>query len=221
MSKPKQATSWRDTIPVHPAADLFPLMSAEMLAELRGDYKRQGGFILPIVLWSDRTDDESEDIPLVYLLDGRNRLDAMGAAEVTYGPPGSKYPCWRVLDAEGREIATENPDLGEPPPLLVLDGDEIDPWAYVISANVCRRNLTSAQKRELVAALLKANPEQSNRQIAEATKTSHPHVAKVRLELEQAGDVETFHVYRHQGPPPAAPQGQEAEGRQCQRRVWQ
>ena len=92
MSKPRQATSWRDTIPVHEAASLFPLMGAEELAELGGDYEQQGGFILPIFLWSDRTDDESEDIPLVYLLDGRNRLDAMGAAEVAYGPPGSKHP---------------------------------------------------------------------------------------------------------------------------------
>jgi hypothetical protein len=68
---------------------------------------------------------------------------------------------------------------------------EGDPAAYVISANIHRRHLTAEQKGELIAKLIKAQPEKSNRQVAKATGVSHPHVAKVRAEMEQAGDVET------------------------------
>ena len=35
----------------------------------------------------------------------------------------------------------------------------IDPYAYVMSANLHRRHLTPEQRRELVAKLLKASPE--------------------------------------------------------------
>jgi ParB-like chromosome segregation protein Spo0J len=63
--------------------------------------------------------------------------------------------------------------------------------AYVISANIHRRHLTAEQKREVIANLVKAQPEKSDRQIAKATGVSHPYVAKVRDELEQSGDVET------------------------------
>jgi DNA-binding Lrp family transcriptional regulator len=75
-----------------------------------------------------------------------------------------------------------------PSTLWVLNDD---PAGYVISANIRRRHLTTEQKRDLIAKLLKAAPEKSNRQIAKATGVSHPHVAKVRTELEDVGDVET------------------------------
>ena len=54
--------------------------------------------------------------------------------------------------------------------VVVLDRS-VDPWAYVISANVHRRHLTADQKRELAAALLKAKPgaiEQRHRQDRES-----------------------------------------------------
>lgn len=66
-----------------------------------------------------------------------------------------------------------------------------DPVAFIISKNIHRRHLTAEQKRELIAKLLKAQPEKSNRQIAKATGVSHTHVNKVRSEMEEAGDVET------------------------------
>jgi predicted ArsR family transcriptional regulator len=52
------------------------------------------------------------------------------------------------------------------------------------------RHLTTQQKREVIAKLLKANPEKSNRQIAGEVKVSHPTVAAVRADLETKGDVE-------------------------------
>ncbi len=64
-----------------------------------------------------------------------------------------------------------------------------DPYAYVLSANVHRRHLTGEQKRELIAKLLKAQPEKSDRQIAETVKASPTTVGTVRAKMESAGDV--------------------------------
>src|SRR5262249_27845924 len=47
------------------------------------------------------------------------------------------------------------------------------------------------QKRDLIGQLIKAQPEKSNRRIAKTVGVSHPHVAKVRDDLEGSGDVET------------------------------
>jgi hypothetical protein len=64
-----------------------------------------------------------------------------------------------------------------------------DPVAYVISKNIHRRHLTAKKRREIIAALIKAKPEQSDRQVAETVKASPTTVGTVRAELEEAGDV--------------------------------
>ena len=61
----------------------------------------------------------------------------------------------------------------------------VDPYGYVISANIHRRHLTAEQKRELIAKLLKATPEKSDRQIAETVKASPTTVGTVRAEMIQ------------------------------------
>lgn len=58
---------------------------------------------------------------------------------------------------------------------------------YVISANIHRRHLNPEQKRDLIAKVLTARPELSNRTVAEQTKTSHKKVGKVRAKLESTG----------------------------------
>ena len=93
------------------------------------------------------------------LLDGRNRLEAMELAGVAID--------WKD------DVAA----LGCP--FDHLD-EKVDPYEYVISANLHRRHLTSQQKRELIDKVLKARPEVSDSQIAKQTKTSDKTVAKDR-----------------------------------------
>ena len=57
-------SKWRKTYKVHPAADVFPMMSDEELAALGADIKANGQSI-PIIIWNDM------------LIDGRNRMEAM------------------------------------------------------------------------------------------------------------------------------------------------
>src|SRR3981189_532398 len=68
IEKPKRP-SWRDTLQIHPAADLFPPMSEGELRELGEDIKKNG--LRNRIAVIDGPDDE----PI--LIDGRNRLDAM------------------------------------------------------------------------------------------------------------------------------------------------
>ena len=65
----------------------------------------------------------------------------------------------------------------------------VDPVTYVISANIHRRHLTTKQQRELIAKLLKATPEKSNRQIAESVKADHKTVGSVRTGMEGRGEI--------------------------------
>ena len=138
--------SWRDHLKIHPAAELFPLMSEPELRELGEDIKAKGTIHHPIVLYQGK------------LLDGRNRLDAM-------------------------EMVGFDFDLERGHAVHHLDRST-DPYEYVISANLHRRHLTSEQKRELIAKVLKAKPEASNAAVAKQVKADDKTVAKVRGELE-------------------------------------
>jgi ParB-like chromosome segregation protein Spo0J len=64
-----------------------------------------------------------------------------------------------------------------------------DATAYVISANVHRRHLNTKQKCELIAKLLKAQPEKSNRTIAKQAKVDKGTVAKIRKAKEATGEI--------------------------------
>jgi hypothetical protein len=145
--------NWRKHIDVHPAADLFPLMSESELRELGEDIKKHG-LSNPVTFWRD--DDANGKL---YLLDGRNRLDAMEKVGIQF---------FRTL----KEIRTPNgkllsKTLPDKPGLYAL---KTDPYAFVLSANINRRHLTADQKRELIAKVLKATPEKSNNQIAKDVK---------------------------------------------------
>src|SRR5947209_9015560 len=61
--------SWRDQKKIHPACDVFPLMSPDDLRALADDI-RANGLKVPI---ETRSTDDGE----LYVIDGRNRLDAL------------------------------------------------------------------------------------------------------------------------------------------------
>jgi len=98
-----------------------------------------------------------------------------------------------LLDGRNRLEALEHPDA----PLNGMDARDaaehldpsIDPYEYVISANLHRRHLTGEQKRELIDKVLKAKPEASDSQIAKQTKTSDKTVAKRRRKLESTSEI--------------------------------
>src|SRR5262249_18903614 len=85
----KPATSWRDVIKVHSAADLFPLMPE---AELREDIKKNG-LTSPIVFFKEGTS--------YSLLDGRNRLDAMELVGISFSLRDHGTAGWKISQPLG------------------------------------------------------------------------------------------------------------------------
>jgi hypothetical protein len=160
--------SWREVLPVHPAAELFPSMSEAELRELGDDIKKRGQRV-PVTIFQPVGMEPKQ------LLDGCNRLDAMAMVELP------------IIKSDGTlddrvvkfEHAYADPARGG-----------VDPFAYVLSANIHRRHLTAEQKNELIDKLIKANPEKSNRQLAEHAKVGHPRIARRRKRLEDKRDVE-------------------------------
>ena len=59
----------------------------------------------------------------------------------------------------------------------------LDPYAWVVSANIRRRHLTGEQKRDIIAKLLKATPDKSNNAIAKTIGVDDKTVGKVRDEM--------------------------------------
>jgi hypothetical protein len=154
--------SWREVLPIHPAALLLPRLPDAELTELGVDIATNGLHTPVIILFGE---DESEQ-----LLDGVNRLDAMEGAGIALVKDGA-FNHDQVLHQYVR--------------------GNTDPYAFVLSVNLYRRHLTNAQKTELVGKLLELKPTASDRQIAAMTGTSHPTVAKVRREKEAGGKITT------------------------------
>ena len=90
------------------------------------------------------------------------------------------------MTAGQRSPATHSISISDQP---IIFGPEVDPYHYVLSANIHRRHLTAEQKRELIAAVLKAQPAKSNRTIAKQTKADHKTVGAVRERLEAGGEI--------------------------------
>jgi hypothetical protein len=183
-SAPQAPQSWRDSITVHPAAELFPLMKETDpvgLAELAADIKKNG-IISPIALWQ-----ADEDAP-VQLLDGRNRLDAL---ELALGRPqriAKRGRAFWKLEAD-EPTSVDDLQVRQAKSIAVVLDHDTDPYAYVAAANLHRRHLTAAQKRELIAELIKAQPEKSNRQIAQTAQVDDKTVGGVRRGLESTAEI--------------------------------
>lgn len=167
--------SWRDSIPVHPAADLFPLLDDADLVALGEDIKRNG-LTSPIAIVVEN------DKPV--LVDGRNRLAALERVglrfKLEYSGSGWFLVAEKVVG--GDEWVDEVQDIANT--VIIVDGDPVE---YITSANIHRRHLTAETKRELIAALIKENPAKSDRQIAETIKASPTTVGTVRAKTEASG----------------------------------
>jgi len=168
MTNTKQPTRWRDQIKVHPAADLFPMMTTDELKALGEDIK-ENWLRTNIAVW------QADSGRPWFLIDGRNRLDAaeLVGLSVKFKKSGSDF----TVKIGSQEYALDDCSLG-------------DPYEHIIRANVLRRHLTAEQKRDVIAALLKATPDKSNRQIAETVKASHVTVGAVRAELQSTGQID-------------------------------
>jgi protein gp37 len=202
--------NWRAHLPVHPAADEFPLLSEtdpKALQELAEDI-RKNGLQSPIILWSESIFDEANKRMLDdrnrYLIDGRNRLDALALLGWLVPPKPRQVGRESVQKYTDRiknypfEISSEarpnNLILGIEWETLKYnffeDRDEV--YSFVLSANVHRRHLTTEQKRELIDTLLKRQPEMSDRHIGNLVKADNKTVATRRAKLE--GREEIPHV---------------------------
>jgi hypothetical protein len=184
----KAQASWRDALPVHPAAEMFPRMSEVELREL-GEDIRAHGLTSPIVIYKECG--FGDDDPAQYsLLDGRNRLDAMALVGIQFE---LHFKRWRRMRCKGWRLVSEIDDGIHD---LIRVECFADPFEYVFSANIHRRHLTAEQKRDLIGKLLKADPKKSDRQIAETVKASPTTVGTIRSKMEQAGDVSKLDTRR-------------------------
>jgi len=96
-----------------------------------------------------------------------------------------------ILDGRNRYRACLAAGIDPHNRLTPFVDDDNAARAFVISKNIRRRHLTAEQKRDLIAKLIAAQPEKSDRQIAATAKASPTYVGKVRGEMEARGDVST------------------------------
>jgi hypothetical protein len=160
---------WRDHLPVHQAADLFPKMSGEDLDALAEDIK-QRGLVTDIVVWKNGGG--------ISLFDGRNRLDALDRIGfLRWSKSNERLQCRMPPNWDFRDLRYTYADTTQ------------DPYDLALSLNVHRRHLTGEQKREVIAKVLAARPERSNRQIGKQVGASPHTVGSVRAELESTGQI--------------------------------
>ena len=175
--------TWRGLFPVHPAADVFPMMTDDELDKLGADIKRNG-LQQQIVLWQDNGDSHVKSSAPYLVLDGRNRLAAMDRAGIpvpraplkdsTHGLHGRTTTVWERTLRELRpgEVRPALFDRkcaykwrGEP---MIPGGSikwtrtpAVDPAAFVIAANVHRRHLTKEQQADLILRVVEVSEELS------------------------------------------------------------
>jgi hypothetical protein len=183
MESTMKPTSWRSRIKIHPSADLFPMMSPAELQELGEDIKAHG-LLHPIQLLSGA------------VIDGRNRLDAMELVGLTleFRKRDNQFES-QIWTGHGQRARGRGNVIGHCRHNTPIDIP--DPARFVVEQNVLRRHLTTAQKSELIAKLLKADPTKSDRAVAEVVKVSHVTVGAKRKELEAGGQID--HVEKRVG----------------------
>jgi ParB-like chromosome segregation protein Spo0J len=141
QSHPSVRLGWRDFYKVHPAADAFPLLSPDELQKLARDIDKNG---LKIPIQTRAVAGEAG----VYVIDGRNRLDAMQSLG------------WQIVNEQGEWIGV----LGTAPGIVGRVEHRVGYThekiaAEVIAFNIHRRHLSKEEQVELLdKALRAANP---------------------------------------------------------------
>jgi hypothetical protein len=152
-------------IPFHPLADIFPLMEGDEFDALVADIKANG--------LREKIDQYEGKI-----VEGRNRYRALQRLGIDPTADPTKYFRKALyVHTAGGEIAPHEQSNDE------------RVRAYIISKNIHRRHLTAEQRRALIAKLIKAQPEKSDRQVAKTAKVDHKTVAGVRSEIEGRGEI--------------------------------
>src|SRR5262245_27029174 len=118
--------AWRTIYRPHACAEVFPMMSDSELDELGQDILKHGGLTQNVVLWRDPSTQD------VVLLDGRNRLEALTRLGAQFEPNGS------VVLPDGKTITIT----------CMHEFDDLDPAAFVISANIRRRHLHLTKEQQ-------------------------------------------------------------------------
>jgi len=93
----------------------------------------------------------------------------------------------KILDGNNRYRACEDAKIA--PRFTDFTGDDAAARNYVISADIHRRHLDRETRTKIVMELLRADPIQSNRQVADTAKVDHKTVGTLRAELEAGGEI--------------------------------
>ena len=143
----------------HLLSAAFGVMPADDFAELVADIKKNG-LLSSIVYVGSSVDGE--------ILDGWHRYLACLQAGIKPRFEPFDFVVEAAAEGAGRTMTQAE---------------------YVCAQNAHRRHLTQAQKRDIIAALLKAEPERSDRAIAGMAKVDHKTVAAVRQKAEATGEI--------------------------------
>lgn len=100
-----------------------------------------------------------------------------------------------VVDGHYRKHIAKQ--LGIHCPTQVMPGlTDAEKFAMALTLNVDRRHLSVAQRRELLATSIKAEPGASDREHARRTGTSPTTAGNVRSDLEKSGDVSRLDTHK-------------------------
>jgi ParB-like chromosome segregation protein Spo0J len=167
--------TWRDALPmpVHPAADVFPMMGDAELDDLAATIK-QYGIQIPPAVWREPGQPDQ-------LIDARNRFAALERAGIPFEIVNTRLLGLELLYGEGRSISFQVFEPSEETPSVE---------AVVLMLNVHRRHLKIEDKRKAIAGLLKLNPNMTDRQIAKRAKVSPSTVGSVRANVQVGHNTE-------------------------------